>query len=375
DKWCTPTLMDEVNSSSCFDNDPHLTAGGTSIYFDSNRDAADCFKLLAKDWHVYHSQIYCDASGNWGQGDKDHWCPPVQVVGGPNIPYIARDTYPGTTLCSTCANCPSPSDCPETCPLYCAPRELEEDRPADKARQAFMTDHESLTLFTGKVGDCVPDPSKRWKETVASNTGLCIYASRRAETDYELPNSGGRTVPTWEPPFLVARPQPSDARPCRGGSDTDIGKIVGLGEPSMSKDGRLLYFGYIRKTVAGTPLTTPSLCTSSSPDPSDPNNPLCRCDMDSPVIAPDGCWMPWCNDPDFVGTPVADSNCREECNDEHIAGTDENNNDCLPLSVLYCAHPEESQATSVPGVDVSEFGIGRARREHWDVSIGVVEAQ
>ncbi|MCA9771867.1 MAG: hypothetical protein KC466_05630, partial [Myxococcales bacterium] len=147
----------------------------------------------------------------------------------------------------------------------------------------------------------------------------------------------------------------------------------------------LLYFAYVRKTVAGTPLVTSGTgaiddCATSSPysTPSDPDQPLCKC-VEAPDenTAPKGCWLPWCYDPDpqFVGTPNPGTNCKEACNDDHIEGTDDGNDECLPFSVLYCANPKESETSSVDGVDVYEFGIGRARREHWDVSIAVVEAQ
>ncbi|MCA9771229.1 MAG: hypothetical protein KC466_02395, partial [Myxococcales bacterium] len=356
-----------------------LTAGATSVYFDSTRDAPTtpefrCLRGIAEDYRVYHSR---KVSGSWTT--------PEQVVNGPNLLYTAWVDEEEEPI-PACASCPDPD--PDVCPIPCAPDSEKIGKPVYGGRQPAVTEDEKTMYFLGNGPYCRPnepaipaDPGppevlEQW-ETLEINTGPCIYRTDRVGTS---------DPPEWGPATLVLKPAAGNPLPCQYDltteTDPDIGKVLGLGEPSVTKDGRLLYFLYAKKLDTGKPLGDPPDCATSSPysTPSVPGEPLCEC-VNAPDdnTAPTGCWLPAC---EILTNPTPGENCKQFCQDKHILGYDPDvpethtPHECLPLSVLFCKDPQNSQdsAAEVDGVDVTGFGIGVARRDVWDPSIAVVEA-
>ncbi|MCA9773204.1 MAG: hypothetical protein KC466_12400 [Myxococcales bacterium] len=227
------------------------------------------------------------------------------------------------------------------------------------AHQPFVTDDEQEMLFLGNGPDCIPDPTTAYEqnfpEDYNQSTGGCIYRARRD------PNEGAG-APKFIDPVLIAKPQPIELA-CQGSSAGDTGKIVGLGEPSMTKDGQLLYFVYMRKTEAGETLRP---CDSGDSDPL-ASGVRCKC---ADPYEPAGCTLQPCQLLDPIDQ-VPGTNCVWACDETRK----KNDVDCYPWSLLLCKEPTETQPDSADGVDAYEFGIGVARKPHFDVSIGVVQAQ
>ncbi|MCA9771222.1 MAG: hypothetical protein KC466_02360, partial [Myxococcales bacterium] len=179
--WYTPaladfTIQDGAYSSGaderyCDDNDPHLTAQATSVYFDSRRHLIDeseperCVYKELEDMRVYHSRL---VSGSWST--------PLEVIGGPNIEFLpwSHDD------CDECGATPTPN-----CPLYCAPENnsFYTGRKAWRAHQVFVPEDESGMWFVGDGRDCIdrdlmedppeenPDPDADVEAIVTS----CLY--------------------------------------------------------------------------------------------------------------------------------------------------------------------------------------------------------
>ncbi|MCA9771224.1 MAG: hypothetical protein KC466_02370, partial [Myxococcales bacterium] len=156
--WCTPvmadfTIQDSAYSSGaderfCDDNDPHLTAHATSVYFDSRRHLIDtsnagrCVYKDLTDTRVYNSQL---VSGSWST--------PLPILGGPNLAYVLW-TDPNCDECTGTGN-----DSLTTCPAYCAPDSSSTwaNYKAYGAHQPFVPEDESGIYFVGDGRDCNPD--------------------------------------------------------------------------------------------------------------------------------------------------------------------------------------------------------------------------
>ncbi|MCA9773895.1 MAG: PD40 domain-containing protein [Myxococcales bacterium] len=323
----------QSDSDPCSDNDPTLTANATSVYFCSNRDAAsgDCERFLAKDWRIYHSRKHC------GSG-SDEWCtPPDEVLsdtgGGPNETYDDC----GITGCEDCPN-PDPAICPPaTCLPFCQNSRL----PKWSAKQPFVDEAESYMYFLGSGEDC--DAS-------------CIYRSERVGTS---------DPPTFGAPLKIAESRQIPL--VCSGSSGDVDKIVGLGEPSVTRDGQFMYFVYLQLTAIGDAIED---CTanSASPDPGPEGEPWpCRCNSS---YSPTGCKLPPCQLPYLFNNDPPDPgvNCTWACDPERKEFIDYYG-ECRPFSELLCASPG-----TYDGVDQYDFGIGVARRPSWQVNLGVVRA-